>query len=294
MTEQNSPVAPSSQTSAAGTDVGITSSGLPTVGEVPNEPVLDTFEGMGGDFSDNELQTLPAAEPNVRSAPVVATHVAAPAVPAATPTQASAPVTVTAPVTPQPVTPATTGVHPVTAESILGAITSDREGFLESLLPVFAISSEQALALEADFVTEVPKLLANTYLLATSTAVDYMRLLVPDMIDKHIRTSNTHRDAEADFFRQFPNIKRETHGADIVSFGKAFAAANPQIRRAELFQMIGASIAAKYGLAPAAALSAPTAQVPRAFTPAGSAPIVSQTPINDGTELFAGLGMSFD
>jgi hypothetical protein len=278
----------------AGSDVGKTSSGLPTYGEVPNDPIVGGFEGMGEDFVDENTQ-LPSATPPAQ--PAVAAKSPAPA---AVPS-AAAPVTAPAPAAPvveapkEPVTaelPASTEAQPVTAEAILAAITKNSPAFIEALAPTFAVSDELALELEADYAKAVPKLLANVYMQSTATAVDYIQKLVPAMIERHLHQSNIARATEEEFFGKFKSLNRKAHGADIVTLGKAFTSANPKITREQLFDLVGAAVMVKHGIVPGAAAPS-TVQAPTGFVPASnSAPVVvSSTPVDN---LFEGLGREYE
>lgn len=292
-TETSSQTVQSSPSSAGNTDVGRTSTGLPTVGEVPNDPVVDLgFEGLG---ADHDMSQLPSEQPKV-VAPPAAKSPAPAAAPVATAPVAAAPAPAAPPANPAVAAPAaeppaSTDAQPVTADAILNAIRSNGTGFIEALTPAFAITEEQAAELETDYATAVPKLFANVYMKSVATAVEYIQTLVPQIIERHMANKNLHKEAEEEFFGKFSGLNRKDHGADIITLAKAFSQANPKITKAQLFDLVGAAVMAKHGIAAGAA---PAAQRPQAFMPASnSAPVVvSSTPVNDG--LFEGLGREYD
>lgn len=287
----------------AGSDVGKTSTGLPTIGEVLNDPVIDLgFEGMGLDHDTGQLPAAapkaPPAAPVQSQTPPAASAAAQPQVPApAAPAAPAAQPPASAAAAPTAEAPQSTAeARPVTAEAILDAIAKDGPGFIEALAPQFAVSPELALELEADYAAAVPKLLANVYMKSTATAVDYIQRLVPAMIERHLTNARVHQEAEAEFFGQFPGLTKAKHGADIVSMAGAFQASNPKISKADMFQLVGAAVMAKHGVVGGQRPAAPAAHVPTpAFTPAGSGPttVISQTPV-DGSNLFEGLGREYD
>ena len=297
-----SPSQLSSPTSVVGSDVGKTSSGLPTIGETANDLVVGGFEGMGEDFPEENTQlsaatsvVKPAAPATLQqpAAPAAAApQVPAPTAPAAPAAQPQAPA---AAVTAEP--PASTEAHSVTAEAILDAIAKDGPGFIEALAPQFAVSPELALELEADYAAAVPKLLANVYMKSTATAVDYIQRLVPAMIERHLTNARVHQEAESEFFGQFPGLSKAKHGADIVSMAKAFQASNPRMSKSDMFQFVGAAVMAKHGIAGGQRPAVPAAHVPQpAFTPAGSGPstIIAQSQVDAGQNLFDGMGRDYE
>lgn len=281
----------------AGSDVGKTSSGLPTVGEVPNDPVVGGFEGMGQEFPEENTQ-LPAATPEAKPAVAakpspLAAVVPAPAAVVPAPSAAAPPVeTPVATAQPPAEVPASTEAQPVTADTVLSAIAKNSPAFIEALAPTFAVSDELALELEADYAKAVPKLLANVYMQSTITAVDYIRKLVPAMIERHLHQANISRQTEEEFFGKFKSLNRKTHGADIVALGKAFSQQNPKITREQLFDIVGAAVMAKHGIV-AGAAAPPPVQTPAGFVPASSsAPVVvSSAPVEN---LFEGLGREYE
>lgn len=290
MTDTSSQTEQSSQTS----EVGQTSSGLPTVGEVRNDPVTETFEGLGNDFNDVdtlavEAKPTPAivVPPVVAAKPAVVPPVVAPAAeaaPAIAPVQPPAEVTAAAP---------STEAQPANADTIVQALENDPEGkIFSSILPAFALSNEQIAALESDAPAEVPKLLAQTYMRAVSTGIQYMKQLVPQMIMQHMNEQNLHQEAEGEFFGKFKDLNRTAHGSDIATIAKAFSSANPNLTRSQLFDLVGASVRAKHGLTGAPRSAAPTRQA--VFQPAGGhAPIVSTNVVPEAS-IFDGLGQDFD
>ena len=272
--------------------MGTTSSGLPTIGEVANEPSLESFAGLGNDFDPStqipETLVPAAAAPTVQAPPQAAPT--APVAPVAQAPQAS-PAGQQAPQE-LPAGNQSTEAQPVTIDSVLQAIQTGGQALADQVIPAFAISPEQMEALNTDVQTEIPKLLASTYLRAVSTSMEYMKILIPTMIQQYNMDTQLHTDAEKEFFGKFKTLERNAHGNDIKSYAAAFAQQNPGINRQQLFDLVGTAVMAKYGL-----VSQPTAPAParpQAFSPAvGSAPIVAQSTIEQANP-FAGMGMDFE
>lgn len=279
--------------------MGETSSGLPTVGEVPNDPESSSFENLGNDFSDfpEETQAAPEA-PKAPVAPVVPPPVAPPVVaaPKVVPPVAAAagiqqPEVAAAPQAQQP--PATDG-FPANVDEVITALQNPQGNIIDGIMPAFQLTEDQIQGLESDATTEVPKLLAQTYMRAVTTSLQYMKTLIPEMIRGYNDDQSLAQNAEKEFFTKFSSLNATNHGDDIIQYAKAFAATNPQITKQQLFDLVGAAVMAKNGIAnqPAAVVRGNARPAP-AFTPAGrSAPIIAQTVVEESP--FQGLGMEFD
>lgn len=291
-TQSSSPTEQSS-----GTSVGETSSGLPTVGEVANDLTTNPFDSMGQDF-DSLPETLDVApvkseaKPAVQAQapvapPVVAQPIVQPPVVSATPTQEQ----LAAAARGEQVQDSSQAAQPADIHAIINQLGGDTGDILSRIAPAFALNEEQITALELDASAEVPKLLAQTYMRAVTTSLQYMRELMPQMMQQYQNDQQIHQSAETEFFQKYPQLNRSAHGKDIITYSQAFAQANPNLTREQLFSLVGTSVMSKNGIVPIAAK--PATIRPQAFSPASSsAPIISQSPVNENP--FQGLGMEFE
>jgi hypothetical protein len=273
--------------------VGTTSSGLPTIGEVPNDPLTQEFENLGNDF-DPGLETLPS-EKSVAAAQVPAAPAKQPVVEARSVAAQPATQQVQQPTEQQGASATDTeNDQPDSVDSIIDTMSGESANdIIDSITPAFALSDDQIAALEENAPAELPKLLAGAYLRAVTTSLQYMRQIVPQIISQ-VQSENTiQQQAEQEFFSTFKGLNRNQHGHDIVRYANAFAQNNPGLNRQQLFQLVGTAVMAKYGVTGQAAAPRSTATRQPAFQPASnSAPIVSRTPIDESP--FAALGMDFE
>lgn len=117
----------------------------------------------------------------------------------------------------------------------------------------FALSPAQIEELETDAVAAVPKLLAQTHIRAVGTALNYIRNLVPGMIQRQVLEMAKAAEADRSFFKMWPSLSAAKHGGDIVAIARAMRAQNPAMAPDLLLRQVGAAVMAMHGIAPPAA-----------------------------------------
>lgn len=301
--------APSPQTTTVDTPAA-TSSAAPVTTEpssvVANESDPDFYSGFSKDIEDI------LGEPKAPAAPAPDPALAAPKASEAPVAQPVAPVPPPVPAAPQAQAPASEAAtpqpQPQRAEGIdgvLGEIKGQEAQLLEQISASFALSPEDVSALELDAVGHTPKLLAKTYLRSVETSLQYMKTLIPSMVERRISQMKQEMEVENAFFSKFPAIQKDAHGKDVVAFASAFRAANPNITRDELFARVGAAVMAQYNLTAAAKPPAPApltatqrmlngTQVASApgFAPASSGVVTHQQPVQSSP--WDGIGQEFE
>lgn len=301
--------APSPQTTTV--DTGATSSAAPTTTEpssvTGNEKEPDFFSGFSQDIDEilgePKAPAAPVADPALAApkaseAPVAPPVVAPVPPPVVAAPQAQAPASEAA--TPQPQPQRAEGI-----DGVLGEIKGQEAQLLEQISTSFALSPEDVSALELDAVEHTPKLLAKTYLRSVETSLQYMKTLIPSMVERRISQMRQEMEVESAFFSKFPSIQKDAHGKDVVAFATAFRSANPGITRDELFARVGAAVMAQYSLTAAAKPPAPApltatqrmlngTQIASApgFAPASSGVVTHQQPVQGSP--WDGIGQEFE
>lgn len=293
----------------------------------------DSFDGLGG-FEDDSIEinfdggaelpsqdsTVAALTPAATSVPPSpasaegATQAAAPATPAQPVVPAAAAASVPPAATPAPqqtapdaqASPATNASVASDPDGLLAQLGEHREGVLDALANSgrFALSQDEATALETDPAKAFPRLAAKIFYEANNAMLSHISSFVPAMVSRHLQAVKLQTEAETAFYGQFPGLSKDKHAADVMSFAKVFKAQNPQISRADLFASIGAAVMAKHGIlpgatpqpngsgapAPASVQVQPSVTPP--FVPAAGGASVRMTPIEDSP--FAGLAQDWD
>lgn len=184
-------------------------------------------------------------------------------------------------------------------EQLLNTLRTQDAAILEQLAPQFALSPEEVARIEENAVQEIPLLLARTYKRAVTTGLHYMQQLVPNMVERQMRTLAAQISTEQEFFSKFPGLNRGAHGQDIIAVAKALKAHNPNLTKDQLFALTGAAVSAKHGIVGNGQAGHPVA-VPRApsqgaFRPvAGGSPAGFQQAAVADQNPWAGLGMDWD
>lgn len=164
---------------------------------------------------------------------------------------------------------------------------------------LFALSKEDAEALENDAVGVIPKLMGRVYSQAIQATTNLMKNFVPQMISEGVATTNA-RSAKAsealqEFYATNPHLNPQQHGAAVDKWARAFRAANPQASRAEAIKFVGNAVSAELGVQPGTAPAGPNGGAPRRpapFAPARPGTRVQQpAPQHDPYE---GMDMEFD
>lgn len=273
----------------------------PGTPSVPDDvsPPADAFAGMDGDDLDlveiPEGDTGPQPDDGVKP-PVV--PLVAPVVAAVPPVQPPTPVQ--PPVQPVAVAPAAPqqGLPPASeiAEIVQGLETHGKALAGHIATTTFALSKEEADALEVNAVGEIPKLMARVHLEASKNTLRQIETFVPkiveSLVNKILQTRTASTEALADFYKAWPGLSSDKHQKLVDQYAKVFRATNPQATRKDAIAFVGAAIHAQLGLPVQVAAPGSNGQTPPPFAPARpGARQVSTLPVDD---LFGGLGQNLD
>jgi hypothetical protein len=301
------PAAPSGDTPLSGetSTPGDSSGGLSFdgLGEMEGYDEIEIADGV----ADAAAPATPpqGAAPSAPSSPEAQAPAQVPPAPQAAPqAQAPAPAAPPAAAPPASPSPQATGAEapapaslPSDPAGMLRALEENRAGVIDSLAAseVFALSADEATALETNPAAAVPRLLARTYYQAVNATLAHINNLVPNMISRHMQLTKAQQENETAFYGKFPALKPDVHGPDVVNFAKIIKQTNPQMGKDDFFAMIGAAVMAKHGLmanAPVAVAPPMQQQTPPPFAPARPGATVHSAPIEESP--FAGLGGEWD
>lgn len=255
----------------------------------------DDFGNLGLDFG--ELEELPRDVP-----PATAT-------PAPTPAPVQQP---PAAATPAPQQPAPAQAQPPAAQSgqqeppapspaepktLVEQMDANREALVAHIAQeVFAISKEEAEALETDIVGNLPKMQARVFYQTMRAVHNLMASMVPEAIEKHSSVTRARDETEKAFYGKFTGLDKGKHHSDVVQFAKTFRAVNPAVTQDELWGLVASAVGAKYGLAAIAQGNgaAPPQRQPQQqpFVPARAGATVKVTP--EPESAWGALGRNFD
>jgi hypothetical protein len=145
---------------------------------------------------------------------------------------------------------------------------------------LFALSKEDAEALDSDVVAQIPKLMGRVYTAAIQASTNLIKNFVPEMINSGVmgQQQRTARAAEAlsQFYSANPHLNAQAHGASVDKWARAFRAANPTASRQDAIAFVGRAVSAEHNLAPGVSNGSGR---PQPFTPArpgGRAPQTQQ------------------
>lgn len=313
---------PSSLSDGSSAPASPSGGGAPAAGNT--KPDLADVDGEGENFetmgSNEDLDELNSIEvtlpPDASAAPAVVPPAAtasppassappAPPVPAAAAAQPTAAQPTAQPGSP----PAADASQPSPAgepqgaqapASLLDQMSQHREALIgEIAAKQFAMTKEEADALEVDLHGTVPKLLARVYYDSVTATLAHIQRTVPQIVQQQVNLMRAADEAENAFYGMFPGLDRAKHAADVNQFAQAFRT-NPNITQKDLFSMVGAAVMAKHGLTmtaqaaaqPSNGRSPPARTSTPAFVPARPGASVTTHPIEDNP--FAGLGQDLD
>lgn len=99
----------------------------------------------------------------------------------------------------------------------------------------------------------VPRLMSRMYYESAVMALNHINTFVPQLMHNFTTLTEKHKEAETEFFKQFPGLNKKDHWGDISQFAKVFGQQNPQIAQKDLLALVGAAVMAKHGIVPGAA-----------------------------------------
>ena len=215
----------------------------------PGEGV-DPFSGMDDD--------LDAIDLGVQGAPTDDESGEAPA-----PTQPAAkqqPATPAVPAGPQEVAPQGQPAGTPAAQrsqleqAIDGFKANGNELALWASQNLFALSNEEAEALQSDAVAAIPKLMGKVYVNALQATTNLIKSFVPEMVQQGSaqQSARAARAAEAinEFYQTNPHLSADKHGAAVDKWARFFRGANPRASRQEAIAFVGRAVSAEFGLSP--------------------------------------------
>jgi hypothetical protein len=291
------------ETSApAGGDTSVETA-VPVESAAADTPFLIPDNVMNSDLDEVEIPAAPAAV----AAPEVQPTVPAEVKPAeAKPAEAAKPAT---PVEQKPVEakPADPSAQPssrpqVVADraQLLQEIGKNRDALVSHLAQDrFKLTKEESDLLDTDVNAAISKIMARTYYEAMTSAMTLIdrfakQELVP-LIEQHTQSSQSFRNAEDDFFREWPNLDREKDATAINQYANIYRQANPGASKTDAIKMVGQIVSTILGKpkgAPAVPAAKPNGARP--FSPAsGAARVVSQVQVPEANP-FAGMGQEFE
>ena len=216
----------------------------------PEPPSGDSFAGMDDDLDTIDLGVQPpptgdepgaAAAPDVRREEQQAAPEAKPSAPQA-----------------QPQTSPAAGTSAAPRSQLDSAIEGFQSNYHElaqwASQNLFALSKEDAEALETNAVEAIPKLMGRVYTSALQAATNLIKNFVPEMVNSGAaqQQMRSARAAEAlqEFYQTNPHLNVQQHGAAVDKWARAFRGANPSASRAEAIAFVGRAVSAEFGLSP--------------------------------------------
>ena len=217
----------------------------------PSADGADPFSGMDDDLDAIDLGVQ---EPPTGDEPGEAPEPQAPPTeqkPAAQPAQQTAP-QAPAEQGQQPGTPAAPRSQLETA--IDGFKTNSGELALWASQNLFALSNEEADALQTDAVGAIPKLMGKVYVQALQATTNLIKNFVPEMVSQGSarQAAQATRAAEAlnEFYQTNPHLNAQTHGGAVDKWARFFRGANPRASRQEAIAFVGRAVSAEFGIQP--------------------------------------------
>jgi hypothetical protein len=296
--EGNAP-SPSATDAPAVSDVTSPAGGETTPSEATPSDTPDssssTFDGFGvEDFDEVEISE-PASEPGPDVEPGAVAPLAPAATPPASPVVAAPPV----PAAPAPATPdASKEGSPPPSEiaTILEGMTANQKELSAWMAAnAFALSKEEAEALELDASKAIPSLMARVHLESTKNTLNLINQIVPKLIAQGVEkvTGAKAKASEAikEFYDTNTGLNEKDHGAAVTKWANAYRRTNPQASRKEAIEFVGRAVAAEFGVSPVGSATATRRAAP--FAPARQG-TRAPTVVDEQVSPFAGLGGDFD
>lgn len=271
-------------------------SAAPEGGSAPSPSETPSGDGLS-DFGDilqlDDLDSV-TAEPTPSE----------PAAPAAQPQEASmAP----APGTPQQQAPTAQATPPQGQQEqspppspaepgkLAELMKQNMPALVEQLASDFALSKEDAEALETDAIATVPKLLAKVYLRSQINMFQQLQKAVPAMVSAQVKTMRQNMDNENKFWSSWPNLDRVKHAPVLAKYAPLYRQANPTASLEQMVKDLGPIVSQAAGVlvsaGPNGASPSPQVRIPQSpFKPAMGGP--AAIPSNEPEDPWAGLAQA--
>lgn len=278
------------------------SGGLADASPASDSPFSLTDQIMNSDFEEIEVPAAQVAKSTEPEAPAQVDPAKPVEVKPGTPPAAEAkPTAQVEQAKPAPATPASLETARVAAApSLLEELSKNREALISHLAETrFKPTKEESDLLDTDATAGIAKIAARVYYEAATSTMQQLQKFVqdqlPSLIDQHASSTNNIRDAENDFYKEWPNLSKEADDKVVAQYASIYRQANPQASRKEAIEKVGQIVSTILGK-PKGAVTAPKSNgSPRPFTPAsGAARVVSQALPAVEQSPFAGMGQEFE
>jgi hypothetical protein len=289
-------------TPSGGADPGPVTPAPPVTPPTPHDNSLGDGLFEFPESGDGDLDEGDNPPPTPAPAKTPAPAAAAPAEPAKTPPTGAEPAAQTPPVaepapqpSPEPQGPQGTSPQsfPTEPAEIAQGLMQAEQAMLDHLsTQEFALSPQDLEALEADAPAHIPKLLARVYFKSQVNLMQQMSRLVPQMIQKQLRVSESNRKNEDRFYSRWPDLDRGKHEPLVKKYATVYRQANPQATLDQMIEELGPIIMMAGKVTPRAAApvngnGAARAPQPTPFVPALGGP--SAPPVAAEENPWAGM-----
>lgn len=142
-----------------------------------------------------------------------------------------------------------TSAGPVGPHEALRQLQENRDAVIAELASSrFALSDEDADALDSNPNEAIPRIMAKTYFEAVTTAMTQLQNMVPSMVLQVSSFKEQVQKAGDMFYSQWPQLDRQKHGQVVGQFAKAYREAHPNATPEELIKDVGLMVTTKLGL----------------------------------------------
>ncbi len=156
----------------------------------------------------------------------------------------------------------------LTPEKIEAAYKEYEESILPQLEKHYALSEEQAEALDENPAQVIPQLAARIHYQSQVAAYTGIMSQLPAIVSRVLEVQDTAQKAENAFFDRWPDLKDPKHGQVIDTTVRAYRAANPNMTQADMIEKAGVAIMLSLGLDPRPAAQQQQTEVPPSPPPA--------------------------
>lgn len=223
--------------------------------------IFNIFEGFDG-VDDGLLSVqIPVEAP-----PAPAQEAVVPPVEQAQPPVSQPQVQPQAAQPPAPPTDQSPSLDPADLGTLARSMQMNEAALVEALLPRFQLSAEDVKAIDEDFATAIPKLMAKTFLFSQQNMLQLMEAAIPRIVNQHAMARATKEGNEKTFYGKFPQLSPDKHAQDVMTVARIYRQQNPHATREQAMDYVGRMVMTMHGLA-AQATAAPAAR-PAPFVPA--------------------------
>ena len=247
-------------------------------------------DGEGEAVAEDESATPPVVAAEVPATPTAPKETpSAPSAPEATPAVPVVPPAAEQPQVPQqppaeprpepvaPVAAPTEPAVPTTPETPVPSAAEMRTQAEEALATQhYALSPEQAVELDEDIVTAVPKMMARVYMDSVTNTLAHVLQQLPGLVDNVLTQRKVVEKDEEAFFAAWPKLT--DHRESVVNIAQVYRQLHPQAPSEQFIRDVGAQtmVALKLAVDEVPA-ETPLAHTPP-FVPAGGSPPAGPTP----------------